>query len=69
MMSNVAKSFDIVATNLSVLHNYSDSPTKLFSDLYSVKFLNASAKPFFPYNFVFETAKSKIGNNYMEYVN
>jgi len=53
MMSNVAKSLDIVATNLSVLHNYSDSLTKLFSDLYSVKFFNASAKPFLPYNFIF----------------
>jgi len=30
---NVAKSFDILATSLSVLHNYNSS-TKLFSNLY-----------------------------------
>jgi len=29
-MSNVAKNFDILATGLSVLHNYFDSSTKLF---------------------------------------
>jgi len=28
-MSNVVKNFDILATNLSVLHNYFDSSTKL----------------------------------------
>jgi len=28
-MSNAAKNFDILATSLSVLHNYSDSSTKL----------------------------------------
>jgi len=28
-MSNAAKNFDILATNLSVLHNYFDSLTKL----------------------------------------
>jgi len=38
-MSNIAKSFDILATNLSDLHNYFDSPTKLFLDLYLAKFL------------------------------
>jgi len=27
-MSNAAKSFDILATSLSVLHNYFDSSTK-----------------------------------------
>jgi len=27
-MSNVAKNFDILATGLSVLHNYFDSSTK-----------------------------------------
>jgi len=30
-----------------VLHNYFDSPTKLFSDLYLAKFLDTSAKSFF----------------------
>jgi len=29
-MNNVAKSFDILATSLSVLHNYFDSSTRLF---------------------------------------
>jgi len=38
MMDNAAKSFDILATSLSVLHNYFDSSTKLFSDLYLAKF-------------------------------
>jgi len=33
-MSNIAKSRDILAISLNVLHNYFDSPTKLFSDLY-----------------------------------
>jgi len=28
---------------------YFDGPTKLFSDLYLSKFLNISAKSFFPY--------------------
>jgi len=28
-MSNAVKNFDILATNLSVLHNYFDSLTKL----------------------------------------
>jgi len=32
---------------LSVLHNYSNSSTKLFSELYLAKFLDTSAKPFF----------------------
>jgi len=29
-MSNAAKSFDILVTSLSVLHNYFNSSTKLF---------------------------------------
>jgi len=29
IMSNAAKNFDILATSLSVLHNYFDSSTKL----------------------------------------
>ena len=33
---------------LLILRNYFDSPTELFSDLYLVKFLNTSVKPFFP---------------------
>jgi len=46
-MSNATKSFDILAISLSV-HNYFDSPTKLFSDLHLHKFLETLAKPFFP---------------------
>jgi len=33
MMTNVAKSIDILAISLSALHNYFDCLTKLFSDL------------------------------------
>jgi len=44
------KVFDILTTSLSVLHNYFDGPTKLFSDLYLAKFLDSSAKSFFPCN-------------------
>jgi len=46
MMSNIAKSFNILANCLSILHNYFDGP-KLFSDLYLAKLLDTS-KPFFP---------------------
>jgi len=31
---------------LSILYNYFDGPTKLFSDLYLAKFLNISTKSF-----------------------
>jgi len=34
---------------LSASHNYFDDPTKLFSNLYLVKFLDILAKSFFPY--------------------
>jgi len=44
---NIAKNFDILVINVSVLHNYFDGSTKLFSDLYLVKFLNTSTKSFF----------------------
>jgi len=30
-----------IVINLSVLHNYFDGPTKLFSDLYLTKFLES----------------------------
>jgi len=42
-MSNTVKSFDILAIDLRILHNYFDSLIKLFSDLYLAKFLNISA--------------------------
>jgi len=38
-MSNAAKSFDILITNLNVLYYF---PTKLFSDVYLIKFLDTS---------------------------
>ena len=41
MMSNTAKSFDILVTSLSVLHNNLDGPTKLFSN--SAEFLDILA--------------------------
>jgi len=46
MKNNVIKSFDILATSIyfSILHNYFDSPKKLFSDLYLTKFLDTFAK-------------------------
>jgi len=45
-MSNAAKNFDILATSLSVLHNYFDSSTKLL--FWSpAKILDPLAKPFF----------------------
>jgi len=48
MMNNATKSFDILAISLNVPHNYFYSSTK-FSDLYLTKFLNISAKSFFPW--------------------
>ena len=36
-MSNAIKNFNILATNLNTLHNYFNSLTKLFSDLYLIK--------------------------------
>jgi len=38
-MSNAAKNFNILATNLIVLHNYFNDLTKLFRDLYLAKLL------------------------------
>jgi len=40
---------NILATSLKhPTHNYFDSPTKLFSDLYLTKFLDILTKLFFP---------------------
>lgn len=47
MMS--AKIFNILITNLNDLLNYFDDLTKLFSNLYLVKFSNISTKLFFPF--------------------
>jgi len=49
MMNNIVKSFNILATSLSDLHNYFNSLTKLFSNLYPAKLLDTSAKSLFPY--------------------
>jgi len=37
------KNFNILATNLNVLHNYLNGPTKLVSDSYLAKLLDISA--------------------------
>jgi len=39
MINNVAKSSDILATSLSVIHNYFNGSTKLLSDLYLAEHL------------------------------
>jgi len=43
------KAFYSFLSCLSVLHNYFDGLTKLFSDLYLVEFLDTSTKMFFLY--------------------
>jgi len=48
ILNNAAESFDILAISLSVLRNYFDGLTKLFSDLYPAKIWDLSAKLFFP---------------------
>jgi len=48
-MNNGAKKFDVLATSLSVLHNYFDSSTNFFSNLYPVKILDLLAKLIFSY--------------------
>jgi len=48
-MSNAAKIFDVLATSLRVLHNYFDSSTNFFSNLYPAKILDLLAKPIFSY--------------------
>jgi len=45
IIRKVIKSFDILTISLSVLHNYFDDATKLFSDLHLAKFLDTSVKP------------------------
>jgi len=46
IMSNASKNFDQFSNQLSVLHNYFDGLTKLFSDLYLAKLLHISAKSY-----------------------
>jgi len=45
-MNKAAKDFGVLATSLNVLHNYFDSPNKII--FRSAKFLDTSAKSFFP---------------------
>jgi len=52
MISNAKKNVDILAISLNILHNFNDS-TKLCLDLFLIKFLDSSAKSFFPYNILF----------------
>jgi len=54
-MSNAAKYYDILATSLSILHNYFNGPTKLFLDLCPANFLDISANRSFR---VLNSAKS-----------
>jgi len=42
------KNVNILVTSLSVLHNHFDSLIKLFLGLYLARFLDTSAKTFFP---------------------
>jgi len=48
---NVAKSFNVLAANLSYIIILMVQ-TILFSDLFLVKLLDTSAKPFFPYTYI-----------------
>jgi len=61
IISNVIKNFDILATSLSLLHNYFDGLIKLFSDL--AKFLDISAKLFFRHNNHFHFDNRFSGNS------
>jgi len=47
LVARMSKFFAAFSLHLNSLRNYFDGPTKLFSDLYVVKFLDTSAKPFF----------------------
>jgi len=63
MMSN-AKNFDILA-NLDVLHNFVSS-LKLFADVYSAKFLDTSAKLFFPcFGYIHFSSVSNFSLDYL----
>lgn len=45
--NNNAKSFDTLTISFSILHNYFYRPTKLFSDIYLAKLLDAQENHFF----------------------
>jgi len=44
LAARMLKLFAAFIERLSVLHNYFGNPTKLFSELYLIKFLDTSAK-------------------------
>jgi len=48
IFDDVAKCFNVLAIGLCAPHNYFDGPNKIVFRFVS-KFLNTSAKPFFPY--------------------
>jgi len=49
MNDNVAKTFDFLVISLSILYNYFNDLTKLFSNLFlAEEFLDTLAKSFFP---------------------
>jgi len=48
MFKLVAKMFKTFFSLVKRVHNYFDGSTKLFSDLYLIKFLDTLAKSFFP---------------------
>jgi len=65
MIINAARNFDILAINLDVLHYF--NLLNLFSDLYLVKFLDISAKPFFAIsNFVVFTSNDILSTELTE---
>jgi len=59
MLNNIAKSYDILATSLSVLHNYFDEPTKLFLDIIIIVKAMVKAKVYGKYIIDFFFMKSR----------
>jgi len=57
-----AKTVNILVQFENVLCNYFDDPNKLFSDLYLAKFLDISAKLFFPCIFGKYVLRTRVQN-------
>jgi len=55
LVARMLKLFAALSSMLQRTQNYFNGPTKLFSDLYLAKFLDASAKPFFPCKLIVES--------------
>jgi len=51
LIARTSKLFAVLFSMLEILilRNYFNNPTKLFLDVYLAKFLDTSAKSFFPY--------------------